>query len=258
MHGILSEQRAAAMTSRGRIVKPGSQYHAAALSFVLHAQSPFLPTLRGDVRIFMADGQFWGGGGVDLTIFYIHRNEISDFHKYWKNMCDQFDPSFYPQFKKQCDDYFYIPSREEHRGIGGLFYDDVVLPGHQLVQFQVEMLSNFLPSYQPIIEQNVHKEWTESQKRWQRIRRGRYLEFNLLNDRGVRFGLASANASPNQRHGKSSGRTAAQRTDSIMISAPPSIEWPYAFSPAPGSPEEETLRLLQTRPIDWVNGDAVL
>lgn len=141
------------------------------------------------------------------------------------------------QFKRQCDNYFFIPARGEYRGVGGLFYDDVVLPEAQLLSFQARLLSEFLPSFSPILEENAGIPWTEEQKRWQRIRRGRYLEFNLLEDRGVRFGLAGAKPS---------------RTDPIMISAPPSVEWPYGYSPVADSPEHETLKLLSRSPVDWV------
>lgn len=122
--------------------------------------------------------------------------------------------------------------------MGGLFYDDVVMDEDKLIQFQSTMLSEFLPSFMPILEDNSALSWTDKQKTWQKIRRGRYLEFNLLEDRGVRFGLAGAKPS---------------RTDAIMISAPPCIEWPYRHSPVPGSPEEQTLTLLQGPPVDWVN-----
>lgn len=225
------------MASRGRSIPSGSEYRAAALSFVLHAQSPFIPTLRGDVRIFAADGLVWGGGGADLTVFYIDQPAFAQFHRHWQEVCDRFDPSFYPCFKKNCDSYFYIPSRGEHRGIGGIFYDDLQLPGKTLYDFQEAVVANFLPSFQFILDNNRGRIWSKAQKRWQRIRRGRYLEFNLLNDRGVRFGLAGAPPS---------------RTDSIMISAPPSVEWPYGFSAAPGTPEYETQQLLARSPVDWV------
>lgn len=237
--GTLSESRAAAMTSRGRHISAGMSYEAAALSFVLHAQSPFLPTLRGDVRIFAAGGQAWGGGGCDLTIFYVDRPSFRQFHTHWRDVCDTFDPALYAQFKTQCDDYFYLPARAEHRGVGGLFYDDVQLPdGAQLFDFQKAILENFLPSFSHILHKHGQRQWSEKQKKWQRIRRGRYIEFNLLNDRGVRFGLAGAPP---------------WRTDSIMISAPPSVEWPHNFVPDAGSPEEEALQLLSGSPLDWVN-----
>lgn len=143
----------------------------------------------------------------------------------------------FEQLKDQCDDYFYIPSRAEHRGVGGLFYDDLPLPSSRCVQFSSDMLDNFLPSFLPILRQNSGLSYTAQQKRWQRIRRGRYLEFNLLNDRGVRFGLAGAHHS---------------RTDAIMISAPPSVEWPYRYEVKPNSPEWRTIHLLSGKPVEWV------
>lgn len=142
----------------------------------------------------------------------------------------------FEQLKEQCDDYFYIPSRAEHRGVGGLFYDDLPLSSSRCVQFSSDMLDNFLPSFLPILRQNCVLPYTAQQKRWQRIRRGRYLEFNLLNDRGVRFGLAGAHYS---------------RTDAIMISAPPSVEWPYGYDVEPNSLEWRTVHLLRGKPVDW-------
>ena len=250
--GHLTPTRAATMASRGRHIPPNTPYSAAALSFVVHAQSPFIPTLRGDVRVFMADGRYWAGGGVDLTVFYVDREVVAQFHRFWKRVCDAFDTRFYPDFKKNCDDYFYIPAREEYRGVGGLFYDDLVMQSDEMIRFQTAMLDNFLQCYAPILEKYAHKSWNEEQKRWQRIRRGRYLEFNLLNDRGVRFGLASP-TSKKVDVKLNNERTVAERTDSIMISAPPSVEWPYNYVPKPHSPEEETVLLLKAPPLDWVN-----
>lgn len=238
IEGILSEERAKSMTSRGRVVAEGAPYRAAALSFVLHAQSPFIPTLRGDVRIFATKEAAWGGGGADLTIYYVDRPSFRRFHAHWRDVCNTFDISLYKKFKESCDNYFYIPSRAEYRGIGGIFYDDLEWPHPKLLDFQTTILENFLPSYQHIIETHAHRLWTTDQKRWQRIRRGRYVEFNFLYDRGVRFGLAGAPA---------------WRTDSIMISVPPSVEWPYHFEPKLGSKERETLDLLSKEPIDWVS-----
>lgn len=140
------------------------------------------------------------------------------------------------QFKRQCDEYFFIPTRGEYRGVGGIFYDDVTLPQNELFTFQSRILSEIVPSFSPILEENSALTWTAEQKKWQKVRRGRYLEFNLLEDRGVRFGLAGSKPS---------------RTDAIMISAPPSVEWPYGFIPKPDSAEEKTLNLLKGRPRDW-------
>lgn len=236
--GVLSEERAGAMRARGRECDAGVVYNAAALSFVLHANSPFVPTLRGDVRVFAAGGEFWGGGGVDLTVFYVDEAQISAFHRFWKDACDAFDPTYYTQFKDNCDRYFYLPFRGESRGVGGLFYDELELEESKLVAFQRVLLTGFIPSFQPILNSNRGLPYSEEQKRWQRIRRGRYLEFNLLQDRGVRFGVAGATPS---------------RFDSIMISAPPSIEWPYAHKPDVGSPEADTIALLTSPPRSWAS-----
>ncbi|KAI0567792.1 Coproporphyrinogen 3 oxidase [Gracilaria domingensis] len=236
--GTLSVARAEALRKRRKPASPGEPYSAAALSFVLHAQSPHVPTLRGDVRMFSTNEGFSVGGGVDLTVFYVNREQIMTYHQHWKAVCDLYDAKLYYKLKKQCDEYFFIPSRAEYRGAGGLFYDDLELPRCQYIPFTTTMLKNFLPSYLPILQDNVALPFTAVQKRWQRIRRGRYLEFNLLNDRGVRFGLAGAHHS---------------RTDSIMISAPPSVEWPYRYEVQSNSPEWKTLEFLQGEPIDWVS-----
>lgn len=235
VHGTLSEARAKAMSARGREVAQGTPYRAAALSLVLHTMSPFLPTLRADVRVFAAGDKVWAGGGADLTPFYIHRPSFAAFHAHWRDELARFDPSWYEQFKVTCDEYFFIPSRGERRGVGGVFYDDLELPGDALMALQHSVLQGLLPSYEPALKA-ASGEWNEEQKRWQRIRRARYIEFNLLFDRGVKFGLAGAPPS---------------RTDAILISAPPSVEWPYGFRPDPGSPEAELVALLEGPPVDW-------
>lgn len=250
--GTLSPERARAMTSRGRVgVEAGKPYQAMALSLVLHTQSPFVPTLRGDVRVFSVAGPgeegsssiVWGGGGTDLTMYYVDRPAFTAFHKQWRDLLHSNDVYMYESMKEQCDAYFYLPSRQEHRGVGGIFYDDV--EGHHLpnsmslFEFQKLVLDNMVPIFvRDVLQPNIHREYSAEQKRWQRIRRGRYLEFNLLNDRGVRFGLGSAPA---------------WRTDSIMISAPPSIEFPYGYTPDPASPEEQAVQLLRSTPIDWAD-----
>lgn len=244
VQGTLSGERARAMSKRGRDgVEQGKSYQAAALSLVLHTQSPFVPTLRGDVRVFSISSSVWAGGGTDLTMYYIDRPAFTAFHKQWrKTLCDN-NVNTYNDMKHQCDDYFFLPSRQEHRGVGGIFYDDVEahhLPSHlSLFQFQKLVLLNMLPIFtEHVLNPNMNREYSSEQKRWQRIRRGRYLEFNLLNDRGVRFGLASAPA---------------WRTDSIMISAPPSVEFPYHYNPDPSSPEAQAVQLLSSTPIDWAD-----
>jgi coproporphyrinogen III oxidase len=179
VHGRLTQERAQAMQTRGRKCEAGSEFQAAALSFVLHAHSPFIPTLRGDIRVFATgnpgSSQYWGGGGVDLTPVYINEPQIRDFHCHWKRVCDKVDTSYYHQFKKQCDDYFYLPARGEWRGVGGLFFDDLALQSEALTRFLITLSSEFIPSYLPIVAQNRDVPWTGDQKKFQRIRRGRYI-----------------------------------------------------------------------------------
>ncbi|CAN8071867.1 unnamed protein product [Agarophyton chilense] len=236
VQGTLSPVRAEALRTRGKPAAAGEKYCAAALSLVLHAHSPHVPTLRGDVRIFATNQGLSVGGGVDLTVFYINSQQVCGFHRHWKAVCDAYDTSLYDKLKKQCDEYFYIPSRAEYRGVGGLFYDELELEPSQQIPFTISMLENFLPSYLPILQTNSILPYSALQKKWQRIRRGRYLEFNLLNDRGVRFGLSGAHHS---------------RTEAIMISAPPSVEWPYRYEVESQSPEWKTLQFLRGKPIDW-------
>lgn len=207
-----------------------------------------------------------------MTPFYLDTEMLAlagDWHRHWKGVCDEFDESYYPAFKKNCDDYFYLPMREQWRGVGGLFFDDLKLPESSLTRLLYKVLDEFVPSYLPILSANRDKPYTSAQKRFQRLRRTIYLEFNLTTDRGVRFGL-----------GKD-----ASRTDAIMISAPPSCkfvpgaqtsrrsadrlipeqtdltvfafsaattgDWEYGWRPEEGSPEEEALIILSNPPRDW-------
>ena len=246
IEGVLSPERAQAMSSRGRAgIDPsgGQPYSAAALSLVFHSAHPFLPTLRADVRLFEVDGQKWYGGGCDLTPFYIVEEDVVAFHSYWKSVCDAHEPTLYPEFKAWCDQYFYIPARRECRGIGGIFFDDLDAEngstgdGKQR-SFDVEAFvkdvgRGILPSWEPIARKQGRKGYTEKNREWQLIRRGRYLEFNLLYDRGVRFGLKGG------------------RIESIMVSAPPLVAWKYNVVPEPGSEEQKLVDALRN-PRDWV------
>lgn len=235
VQGILTPTRAQAMRSRGRACEAGVEYRAAALSFVLHFQSPFLPTLRGDVRVFATGNEYWGGGGVDLTPFYVDVDQCAEWHRYWKTICDEFDASYYDIFSAQCNDYFFLPMRQQWRGVGGLFFDDLCLPEGELVRLHSRLLASFIDSYRPILEKHKDRPYSEEEKNFQRRRRTIYLEFNLVEDRGVRFGLGKDPA----------------RTDSIMISAPPSCIWEYGYKPKAGSPEEDSIKLLSTPPRKW-------
>jgi len=234
--GVLSSTRAAAMTSRGRDIDPagGQPYSAVAMSLVFHPKSPWVPTLRADVRVFEVDGQRWYGGGCDLTPAYLFREDAAEFHRFWKEVCDRSSPQLYPEYKAWCDRYFYIPARQEHRGVGGIFFDDLDdnEADFDVDQFVRSVGDGILPSWEPIIARRRCEAVTEAARNWQLLRRGRYLEFNLLYDRGVKFGLDGG------------------RVESIMVSAPPLIAWQYNVQPEPGSQEAETLEVLR-KPQDW-------
>lgn len=246
-NGILSEERAATIRERqSSSVSGGSVYHAAALSMVLHSRSPFIPTFRSDVRIFWVetsgeeDGLIWLGGGADLTPYYLNKDDITGFHALYRDLTKPHQPALqqegytYESMKRSCDDYFYLPARSEHRGTGGIFFDDLNAFGES-VQFVKNVAKAWVPSWTPIVNRHRLADYSEQQKQWQLLRRGRYLEFNLLYDRGVKFGLATANP----------------RVEGVMVSAPPLIAWEYNHEIAPESPEEELLQVLK-KPRDWV------
>ncbi|KAJ9528409.1 hypothetical protein QJQ45_020333, partial [Haematococcus lacustris] len=189
----------------------GQAYAAAALSLVFHCANPLVPTLRADVRCFQVAGQSWFGGGCDLTPFYLFDEDAVAFHNYWKGVCDKHQPGLYMRLKQWCDSYFHIPARGEHRGIGGIFYDDLSSSdgGFDAAAFTRDVGRGILPSWQHIAETRGGHPFTQAEREWQLLRRGRYLEFNLLYDRGVRFGLDGG------------------RMESIMVSAPPLIAWKF-------------------------------
>jgi len=248
VRGNLTPTRAQAMSSRGRDVDPegGQAYSAAALSLVFHSSSPMVPTFRADVRYFQVDGgDGWYGGGADLTPYYLDDNDARDFHNFWKAKCDEFGGHLYPAYKKWCDDYFYIDMRREHRGVGGIFFDDLMLPtaaarleDDLLVScedprgFTQAVAENLMASYLPIAEKRRGLEYSAEQRHWQLLRRGRYLEFNLLYDRGVKFGLDGG------------------RVESIMVSAPPLMAFDYNVVPQEGSREEYLIDVLRA-PREW-------
>ncbi|KAL3798807.1 hypothetical protein HJC23_004595 [Cyclotella cryptica] len=227
-------------------VQEGDIYSAAALSVVLHTRNPFVPTFRSDVRIFLVkrssnnDQLAWFGGGSDLTPYYLIDSDITEFHSHLKNMCDKhFPPNnvynlSYRQMKQSCDEYFYLPARSEHRGTGGIFFDDLPATSSTL-SFVQNVAQGWMPSWIPIVERNSKRDYTPEEKHWQCLRRGRYLEFNLLYDRGVKFGLANANP----------------RVEGVMVSAPPMIAFEYNHVPVKGSEEARLIELLKS-PKDWV------
>ncbi|MGB2172285.1 MAG: oxygen-dependent coproporphyrinogen oxidase [Flavobacteriaceae bacterium] len=219
-----------------------ASFYACGLSLVLHPKNPFVPTVHANWRYFeLYDSQGniadqWFGGGLDLTPYYLFEEDAKHFHRICKSACDQHDLSFYPKFKMRCDEYFWNTHRNEARGIGGLFFDYLKAeekPMEQWYAFVTQVADNFLEAYLPIVEKRKDNAYTAAQKNWQEIRRGRYVEFNLVHDKGTLFGL------------KTNGRI-----ESILMSLPPQVQWKYDHSPSPDSPEEELIKVLK-EPKNW-------
>jgi coproporphyrinogen III oxidase len=219
-------------------------FFAAGLSLVLHPKNPMAPTVHLNYRYFEtanADGTsnaWWFGGGSDLTPCYLFDEDAIQFHKGLKSACDKHDKNYYPRFKKWCDEYFNNKHRGESRGVGGIFFDDLdedEKDKEQLFAFIQDCLATFLPSYLPIINRRKDLPYTEQEKLWQQLRRGRYVEFNLVHDRGTAFGLNTPNA----------------RVESILMTLPLTARWQYMHEPAKGSREERMLNVLK-KPVDWI------
>ncbi|WP_062127150.1 oxygen-dependent coproporphyrinogen oxidase, partial [Geofilum rubicundum] len=214
------------------------RFFACGLSLVLHPLNPYVPTVHANFRYFELydeEGEvvdLWFGGGSDLTPYYYYEEDKEHFHATQKRVCDEKDESLYPRFKEACDHYFYNAHRGEARGIGGLFYDylrsDNARNGRFWFDFVTSLGRVFLSSYLPIVQRRKDQDFGERERYWQEIRRGRYVEFNLIHDKGTLFGL------------KTKGRT-----ESILMSLPPRVRWDYEFQPEPGSAEEEMLLVLR-------------
>ena len=218
---------------------PEADFYATGVSIVQHPKNPLVPIIHMNVRYFeMSNGAWWFGGGIDLTPHYIIDEEAKWFHVQLKKVCDKHDPAFYPKFKKWADDYFYLKHREETRGIGGIFFDRLGKDGGEkqvLFDFVKEVGEAFAPVYTHLMKQNNSKSFSEEEKEWQFLRRGRYVEFNLVWDKGTKFGLDTGG-----------------RTESILMSLPPQASWKYDHTPKKGSAEAITLEKLK-KGIDWIN-----
>ncbi|MGH2568831.1 MAG: oxygen-dependent coproporphyrinogen oxidase [Bacteroidota bacterium] len=215
-------------------VKP-QRFFATGMSLVLHPESPMIPTVHANFRYLeLADGQSWFGGGSDLTPYYLVEEDARLFHSVWKRACDRHDASYYPKFKKWCDDYFFLKHRGEARGVGGIFFDYLKGDFETLFHFVQECGNSFLASYLPIVERHKTDAWGEPERQWQLLRRGRYVEFNLVYDRGTLFGLETQG-----------------RAESILISLPPLVRWDYNVHAKKGSREEQLVQALQS-PRSWL------
>ncbi len=227
----------------------GRDFQAMGLSLVIHPQNPHIPTSHANVRFFIAskpgrhkdeipkDGDgpiWWFGGGYDLTPYYPDMEDIIHWHKTAKEACQPFGDNVYPRYKKNCDDYFFLKHRDETRGVGGLFFDDLNEWGFERsFEFMQAVGNSYLSAYMPIVERRKQKEYNDQQRAFQLYRRGRYVEFNLVYDRGTLFGLQSGG-----------------RTESILMSLPPVVNWRYNYQPEPGSAEAELNNYL--KPRDWL------
>lgn len=219
-------------------------FFACGLSLVIHPKNPFVPTVHANWRYFeMYDkgGEIidsWFGGGQDLTPYYLFEEDAIHFHTICNKACDHHNPNFYQEYKKKCDEYFYNSHRDEGRGVGGLFFDYCkktdVMSMQNWYDFVTDVGDSFLEAYIPIVEKRKNILYSDAQRTWQEIRRGRYVEFNLVHDKGTLFGL------------KTNGRI-----ESILMSLPPHVQWVYDHHPSTGSEEEKLIEVLQN-PRDWV------
>lgn len=208
------------------------EFFATGVSLVLHPLNPYVPTVHANFRYLERGNTGWFGGGADLTPYYPFREDVVHFHHTLKQACDQHHASYYPKFKKWCDEYFTIKHRDEMRGVGGIFFDYLKGDLREIFAFVRSAGESLLPAYLPIIEKRRRLSFGEREREFQLIRRGRYVEFNLVYDRGTTFGLETRG-----------------RTESILMSMPPLARWNYDYHPAPGTPEAEAWTYYQ--PKDW-------
>ena len=246
VHGRLRPEMAKALPGEG------DEFRATGVSLIFHPQSPRVPTVHANVRHIRRGERSWFGGGTDLTPYYVVDEDAVAFHRTLRARCDRHDPSFYPRFKRWCDDYFFLAHRNEPRGVGGIFFDYVgagaeatagqpapVPPSPReadaeaMFAFVRDVGDAILEGYLPIVERRRRDPWGERERDWQLLRRGRYVEFNLLYDRGTVFGLRTDG-----------------RVESILMSMPPEVRWEYGFHPEPGSPEAASLEAICAR-RDW-------
>jgi coproporphyrinogen III oxidase len=233
----------------------GTTFCATGVSLVLHPRNPHVPTIHANVRFIRRGAAAWFGGGTDLTPYYVVPEDAMEFHRALKAICDRHQNSLYPRFKRWCDRYFFLPHRNEPRGVGGIFFDYLgagaeVSAGEaappegtewerdidRAFAFVSDLGPHMMDAYAAIVSRRRTDPWDESQRDWQLLRRGRYVEFNLIHDRGTLFGLRTDG-----------------RTESILMSLPPEVRWRYGFSPPPGSPEALSLQQICAQ-RDWAEG----
>jgi coproporphyrinogen III oxidase len=236
VHGSFPETFAATLP-----VGSGTDFFASGTSLVLHPWNPMVPTVHANFRYLERGSSGWFGGGTDLTPAYPYREDVVHFHQTLKDVCERFDATYYPRFKKWCDDYFTIKYRNEMRGVGGIFFDYLTAEQEGrdlewLFEFEQAAGRAFLPAYLPIAERRKDEPYTERERHFQLIRRGRYVEFNLVYDRGTKFGLETGG-----------------RIESILMSLPAEARWVYDYNPEPNSREAEAWAYFQ--PQDWLGDE---
>ncbi|MFO0944711.1 MAG: oxygen-dependent coproporphyrinogen oxidase [Planctomycetota bacterium] len=227
--GEFSEDFATTMPGSGR------SFNATGVSLVLHPWNPKIPTVHANFRYLSRGDHAWFGGGADLTPYYPYREDCIHFHRVWRDVCQRHAAIVdYPKLKQWCDDYFFLKHRGEPRGIGGIFFDYLDKQPEETFRFVQDAGDHFGEAYVPILERRKQESFTDGEREFQLIRRGRYVEFNLVYDRGTVFGL------------KTGGRT-----ESILMSLPLNVKWVYGYAPEPGSREAELFEFL--KPRDWAN-----
>ncbi|HEF8771522.1 oxygen-dependent coproporphyrinogen oxidase [Providencia manganoxydans] len=220
----------------------GRSYQAMGVSLVIHPLNPYIPTTHANVRFFIAEKEghdpvWWFGGGFDLTPYYGFEEDVIHWHRVARDLCEPFGTDTYQTYKDWCDEYFYLKHRDEPRGVGGLFYDDLNKPDFDTCFAFTQAVGNgFLEAYVPIVEKRRHHSWGDRERQFQLYRRGRYVEFNLVWDRGTLFGLQSGG-----------------RTESILMSMPPLVRWEYDYHPEPNSPEAKLYSDFLVTKKNWLD-----
>ncbi|XP_025406558.1 oxygen-dependent coproporphyrinogen-III oxidase [Sipha flava] len=243
VHGNLPPRAIDQMRARGKNFQGGQvlPFFAAGVSAVIHPRNPYVPTIHFNYRYFevtLPDNtvEWWFGGGTDLTPYYLNEDDAVHFHSSLKKACDQHDKTYYPKFKRWCDEYFNIPHRGERRGVGGIFFDDLDTPS--TFDFVKSCAQAVIPSYIPLVQKHKNDSYGQEEREWQLLRRGRYVEFNLIYDRGTKFGLYTPGA----------------RYESILMSLPLSANWKYMHNPDSNSREGKLTEVLRN-PKDWIKID---
>ncbi|TAN49443.1 MAG: oxygen-dependent coproporphyrinogen oxidase [Methylococcaceae bacterium] len=229
-----------AAATAGRPELAGRSFQAVGVSLVIHPRNPYVPTSHANVRFFLAEKEgepsvWWFGGGFDLTPYYPFEEDVLAWHRTARDACRDFGADVYPRFKQWCDEYFFLKHRNETRGVGGLFFDDLnEWDFERCFAFQRSVGDHYIPAYLPIVQKRKDTPYGERERQFQLYRRGRYVEFNLIYDRGTIFGLQSGG-----------------RTESILMSLPPEVHWRYNWQPEPGS-AEDNLYANYLKPRDWL------